>query len=152
MTKALKARGETPFDEAGDGLVICFTNADLRVLQEKHGDKFYQDIVQKGYFSGTIDFALLEELLELGIKRDRKPVPPDEYRDGVDRLIVVDVMEKLLDSIFVSLFGQNVKDYLKTIADAIAEAEANGEPPSPQSPDTATSTNSEESVSGPESA
>ncbi len=37
---AVKARGETAFDEAGDGCILCFTNRNLKELQAKLRAKY----------------------------------------------------------------------------------------------------------------
>lgn len=145
---AIKARGETPFSEAGDGVVLCFTNANLKILQAKLG-KQWMPIFSQDLVSGDIDLDLIEDLVKAGAKKDRKEF--EVPQDVLDGMIIAELTNRVLDALYVAVHGQTFKEYIDETAEAMKEAAAKGAIPPRPSPDTTSSTISEEDPSGPES-
>lgn len=149
METAIKARGETAFKEAGDGVILRFRNSDLKRLEADLGPGWFQDMMDS-FLKGRPSWAYIDKMLEHGVKKDGAPyVIPEEVLDEIPVHVVGDL---LMDAACISMKGMTAKETIKEMMDAIADAQAMGEDPSPASPDTTSSTNSEEAASGPESA
>lgn len=149
MSEAIRERGETPFEEAGDGIVLCFTNSDLKQIQAKYG-KGWVTSATDDLINGRMDFELLEMLVEKGAKKDRKPVTVDQKK--LDAMPVGDLCERLVDALHIAIHGRTFKQHVEHVMKLVEEATAKGEPPpSLLSPDMTTSTISEGSPSGPAS-
>lgn len=148
---AIKARGETPFSEAGDGVVLCFTNADLKRIQEnpKYGKHFMPTLTDE-MMSGAIDIEILEDLAQIGAKKDRKPLKlgPEVF----DRIIVADLAQKVLDGLYGAVHGKTFQEYIEATAKVFEEARERGAIPPQFRPDTITSMTSENAPTGQESA
>ncbi len=123
---AIKERGETAFQEAGDGVVLCFRNSDLKQLETELGEKFFSDIFENQM---TMSFAAMELYLEKGVKKKGEPyVIPEKV---IDKIPVMDVMEKIVDALCLSMRGKSMKDYIKELTDSFAAAVERGDPPNP---------------------
>ena len=148
MTTAIKARGETPFPEAGEGVVLCFRNQDIARIEEKLGDDWFTDLIAKAQAS-IPSIKMMMVLVENGAKKDRQPyVIPEEVLDTIPQM---DLGNKLLDAACLSQRGQTLKDYLGEMFEAMADQAAKGdEDPQFLSPG-AEATSSDAPASGPES-
>jgi hypothetical protein len=145
---AIKERGETPFGEVGDGVVLCFTNRDLKVVQADVGKDFLA-VFTRDALSGELDVTLLEKIAFMGVKKDRAH---HKLEDGAfDNITIADLVAKVLDALYISVHGDNFKDYMNKTAKAFEEAAAAGNIPPNPNPDTTSSTISEKEVSGVES-
>lgn len=148
---AIKARGESPFDEAGDGIVLRFTNRDLKelaTLEEIGGDNFMPYLTNLT-LEGNIPIALLETLARKGAKKDGVPA---EIADEVfDKIVIADLAEKVFDALYMSVHGKKFGQYIEDAAKAMKDAQAEGRLPQQFRPDTTGSTISANAPSGPES-
>lgn len=151
---AIKARGETPFEEAGLGIVLRFLNSDIKQLQadEAIGQTLVPTITAM-MMEGAIPVELLEKVARAGAKKEsgsREPaVIDDEVFDGI---VVAVLAEKVLDGLYGAVHGKTFKEYIEQSAAAFEEARERGEPPPQFRPDTIGSTISAKDPSGQESA
>lgn len=152
MEKAIKARGETPFDEAGDGVVLCFKNTDLVRIQQKYGKNFLTELTEQIMFRGELNMEAYVDLLDAGLKKDRKALPYKDAEDKLDAIPIVSLLDKIFDALYVSVYGSTLQEYMKEMAEKIERAKADGEAPSLLSPDMTSSSISDVDLSGPESA
>lgn len=145
---AIPQRGETPFEEGGDGVVLFFTNTDLKKIEAKFGKDWFDDFLAKAQTSMP-SIEDMEWLIALGAKKDRKPVevPADRF----DEIPLIYLGNKILDAFCQSMKGMDLKAYLAAAFEAYVDATKDGSIPSPQSPDTTSSTTSVEKASGPAS-
>lgn len=150
MTTAVKERGEVAYPEAGDGIVLRFTNRDLKELQVEFDNKrwmqnFYNDMMQ-----GDNDLVMLEILARKAVKgKDGKPKKLPE--DAFDKLTVKQFGLRVMDALTVSVHGQTFEEFMEEQARLIKEAAENGETPPAKTPDMTILTTSEKSPTGPAS-
>lgn len=140
---AIRARGESPFPGAGEGVVLRFRNSDLKRIEAKNGDGFFNEFLDK-CLSGRIGIEMLEFYVEQGAKKNGEPfqVSPEV----LDEIPVHDLAELVLDAICISVKGLPAKEYVEKAFKAFQEDPT----PLSESPET-TSTNFVNGASGPDS-
>lgn len=128
---AIKERGETPFEEAGEGVVLSFSNADLKKLQAECGKKVCVEAQER---LNDHDMDLLDAMLKHGAKKDGKPFKVTV--SDLDNVPVSEVSIKVLDALYVSLHGETFQAHIERINEAFAAMrEAGEEFPSLMSPE-----------------
>jgi hypothetical protein len=144
----IKARGETDFSVAGDGVVLRYRNSDLKRIEEAVGPQWFNELLDKS-LNGLVTMDMLELYLSAGAKKNGEPYEiPAEV---LDNIVVNDVFELILESVCISKTGKSAEEYVKEIFEALEEAKRDGTVPLLEIPDTLNSTTSDESVSGPAS-
>jgi hypothetical protein len=140
---ALKERGETPFGEAGEGIFLRFTNADLRELQEIYGKDFINTALET---ANSWDLAWMENCLRRGLKG---------HTDLEATLKVIDeevsvgfTMDRVLNGLFISYFGKTLEEHIQDIKKFMDEELASGTVPPGGKPDSIFSTISGSALSG----
>lgn len=149
MTTAVKERGEVAISEAGDDVVLRLSNRDHKELQAKHG-KQWMMIFINDMQTGNIDVDLMEEIARLAAK-NRKGEPVKLAEDAFDKLTVLDFGKRVMDAVTMSVHGQTFEEFVTEQAKKLQEAAEGADTPPLLSPDTTTSTISEESATGPAS-
>lgn len=145
---AIKERGEINFTEAGKGVVVRFRNSDLKRIEAEIGADFFRLIVE-GVMAGNTPWATFELCVEHGVKKDGKPfVVPEEIMDEIP---VHRVWDYLVDGLCMSMKGLTLKEHMDKTVAAYLDAQTKGELPSQMSPESPSSTISEEEASGPAS-
>lgn len=146
---AIKARGETAFDEAGDGVVLRFTNSDLKRLEAELGVDWFGVMIDT-FLMGVPRMETIEKLAIHGAKLNGAKFEMTE--EIFDEIPIDTIAEKVMDAACISKSGMPAKDHIAERVKAFAEAEASGEIPPNQSPDGTSSTTSVDDASGQESA
>lgn len=131
---AIKARGETAFPEAGDGIVFRFRNSDLKRIEAEHGEDFFNKFAQS-VAVGNTSFALIESYMTHGLKGpDGQPFTlSDEVLDDIP---VHDLQEAIFDALCRSMRGQSAKEYLEEVTKALLGERDDLKDPLPESPET----------------
>lgn len=143
---AIKERGETPFGEVGDGVILFFSNTDLKQLQAdpRLGRNFLAQL-SATVLSEMVDIQLLEDIARKGAKKADRSTPAELGDDAFDKIILVDLIEMVVDGLYQSVHGSNFQEYLDKSKKAIQEAADAGDIPPDQ---TQTMTSSPMSESG----
>lgn len=126
---AVKERGETAFEEAGKGILLRFTNRDLKELQAKYGKTFLNTLTDE-LLNNVIDVEMLCEFYAIGTKKpegDRLYDGPEDPE--LDKLQIGLHAEKLLDALYTSIHGCDLKGFFKRAEEAMKEQEENQSPP-----------------------
>lgn len=144
MDTAVKERGETNFPEAGEGVVLRFRNSDLKLIEKREGDAFFNEFLDK-CLGGRVGIETLEFYVGHGAKKDGQPFKVSE--SALDDIPVHDLAELVLDALCVSVKGMKAKAYVEEAFKAFQEGPQG---PLPTSPETI-STNYENDASGPAS-
>lgn len=141
---AIKVRGETPFPEAGKGVVLRFRNSDLKRVEAELAHDWFQLLIDD-CMKGNLSLTWIEILVEHGAKKDGEPyVVPEEVMDDIP----VHIMgERLFDAVCISMKGKNAKEFLEETFAAMTKAQEDGIP-SRLGPATTISMTSVDSVSG----
>lgn len=107
MTDTIRMRGELPFPEAGEGIVLRFRNPDCEHLQKMFGENWFMDSIPR---CNRFDMAYLRECITVGAKKDGKKVKVDfdELDCPVGRMA-----EVVLDSLFLAMQGRTFNDHLE---------------------------------------
>lgn len=127
METAIRERGETPFPEAGEGVVLCYRNSDLkRIEAEFSGPHWFNEFVQVSMM-GTPAISQVETLARHGAKKDGKPFDLDD--EIFDKIPVHDLAEKIFDAVCRSMRGMSAQEYVDDVMASIAEADKNDGPP-----------------------
>lgn len=145
MTAAIKARGESPFPEAGDGVVLRFTNADMKCVEAELDEGWFAAAIEISVTGGRPSMATLDVLVKYGPKKDGVAYEiPEAILDDIP---IDDLGMKLMDAVCVSYKGKSLKDFLQETFEQLRKNMEGGDP-SLLSPDTTSSTISDGSVSG----
>ncbi|BCH33121.1 hypothetical protein MesoLjLc_50510 [Mesorhizobium sp. L-8-10] len=117
MSNQPHMRGELPFPEAGEGVVLRFTNPDCDHLHKKFGDQWFGDAVAR---CNRADMTYLRECVAVGGKKDGKG-----HRIAFDELDcpVFVICEKVLDALFLAMHGRTFEAHLNHL-DSVAIANA----------------------------
>lgn len=147
---AVSERGEVDFKEAGDGVILRFTNRDLKELQAEFDDKRWMTAMIQDMMKGDNDIVMLDKLARKGAKKDGKSFELPE--EAFDKMTVLTFAKKVMDGLMQSVHGKTFEEWLEGMMAKQREAEESGEEVPPiRAPSTTTSPTSEESHSGPAS-
>lgn len=130
---AIKARGETAFPEAGEGVILRYRNSDLKQIEAEHGPEWFQSMIDT-FLRGIPSITFILGMVQYGAKKGG--VPYEVPEDILDDIPVHDLADKIFDAACLSMKGLPAKEYLEETFARHAEMEAKGEDPSPPSPDT----------------
>lgn len=130
---AIKERGETAFEVAGEGCFLRFTNRDLKEIQAKYGKTFLNTLTDE-LLNNVMDIDFLCDCYFAGTKG------PDGNRyyatdkgtldeEKMDDLQVALHAETLLDSLYMSIHGKKFKEFMEQAAEAFKELEGRDTPP-----------------------
>lgn len=116
---SLSLRGETPFPQGGDGVVLKFRNTALAMLQDKFGDDYFTAALTR---CDRLDAKYIFECIRLGAMKDGKP-----FGVTIDKIDtpLKDLAAMVLDALYVSMFGMTFKER----ADEWEAARRKGESP-----------------------
>lgn len=106
MTDNTRMRGEIPFPEAGEGIVLRFRNPDCDLLQKKFGDSWFLDALPK---CNRFDMEFLRECVKVGAKKDGKKAEIDF--DSLD-IPLSTISEHVIDALFLAMHGRTFNDQL----------------------------------------
>lgn len=106
MSNQPRIRGEVPFPQAGEGVVLRFTNPDCNHLQKKFGDMWFADAIAR---ANRFDMEFLKECVTVGAKFEGKP--KIIAFDSLD-CTLVDVAEAVIDGLFLAMHGRTFEDHL----------------------------------------
>lgn len=120
---AIKERGETPFEQAGDGIVLCFSYADFKKLDGLYKVGWMNRLTQS-LLSGNFDFEQMETIFRVGAKRDGKPVPDL----AVPAMPFTEFGDRVMDALSMSMHGKTFKAFLEEVAAQMAAADEGGQP------------------------
>lgn len=120
-----KMRGEVEFSEAGDGVVLRLTNADLAGLQTVLGDEWFGKIFSA---SDKFDFKILTSILKVAPKKDNAQFPVDPNTLSMP---LVDIWKKIVDALFLAVHGVTFMEHLEKIAGKMSEEQDKVPPKSP---------------------
>lgn len=124
---ANRERGEVAFNEAGDGIVLRFSNEAMERLYSEFGDEYVDDLIKKLNFANPIAIKTAIECMA-------------EVPDGVSfdinarpwGLSWFDVNERILDAIYLALHKKTFKEYQAHIEETLGkELEEIKENPNP---------------------
>lgn len=118
-----RLRGEKPFPELGEGVVLRFTNADCMALQQKFGANWFTGAPAR---TDGFDLDFLFFALEKGAKKDGKPykVTPAMLED----LPLVVLAPVVLDALFLSVHGKTFAEFLGWVKKEAGEADKSPPP------------------------
>lgn len=110
MTTSIRMRGEVPFPQAGEGVVLRFTNPDCDKLQGKFGENWFADVVPR---LNRFDTTYIKECVAVGGKKDGKP-----FAIKYDELDcpMIEIVDAVLDGLFLAMHGRTFEDHLDYIA------------------------------------
>lgn len=146
---AIRERGETPFSIAGEGVVLCYFNSDLKLIQAKYGRSWFQNMVET-FMRGDPDVEFILDMVAFGAKKDRKKIEvPEEL---LDKIPIHDLGDVVFDAACISQKGMTAQEYISEVMQQISDVQAGNTLPNPPRPDTTSTTISAESASGPASA
>lgn len=101
-------RGEIPFPEAGEGIVLRFTNSDLSAIQKQFGPEWFNETFAR---LNRTDVDFIKFCYERGcktfdgkyanLKFDNSPVP------------VAALSNPILDGLFMAVLGRTFDEHLK---------------------------------------
>ena len=117
-----KVRGEIPFPEAGEGVIIRFTNNDIVELQTLLGD----DIIQNAAIrAANFDIRFIAECAKRGVIKKGMVVPQKDY----DHVPLEDLGAKIVDGLWVAAFGRTYEDQIRWATIERARRDADESPP-----------------------
>jgi hypothetical protein len=139
MAKAAanKARGETAFPQAGDGVVLRYRNSDLKLIESSDvgGPAFFNRLIDS-ILAGTMTFDMLDVYVKHGAKKDGQPIEVD--LDSID-MPIFELWELIGDSVCHSMRGKSLKEYIGEITKLLAEDDEPDPKPGLESPSSTTS-------------
>jgi hypothetical protein len=116
MKPANKGRGEVALNEAGDGVVLRFTNDAMERLYSEYGEQYVDEVIRK---IGAVNPGAFKIILECMIEGEYK------IDDRPWGLSWNELNERVLDAIFLALHKRTFKEqqaYLEAEADKAYEA------------------------------
>lgn len=148
---AIKARGEAPIRGAGDKFVLLFRNSDLKRIEAERGGAWFNEFVD-AVVTGTISMELVDLYLKHGVKTTKDRQPAEIPEETLDTMPVDYLIDDIFDAICIAKRGMSAKEYMAETFKLVNEAAGAGQLPPGESPDGTSSTTSDESASGQESA
>ena len=100
-------RGELPFPDAGEGIVLRFTNPDCAAIQKRFGPDWFQDALTR---CNRTDIEYIEYCFELGAKKDGKPA---RLKFAEVDVPLSTISQAILDSLFLAVMGRTFEDHLQ---------------------------------------
>ncbi len=107
MTTTESMRGELPFPEAGEGVVLRFNNQDCSLLQKDLGDNWFADAFAR---LNRSDVVFIKLGYELGCKLDGKPA---RLKFDDNNLPLADLSNKILDALYLAVVGRTFEAHLE---------------------------------------
>jgi hypothetical protein len=120
MKPANRERGEVALNEAGDGVILRFSNDAMERLYSEYGEQYVDEVIRKtGAANPKVFKTVLECMIEGDFKIDDRPWG----------LSWNELNERILDAVFLALHKRNFKEqqaFLEKEADkAFDEAKDN---------------------------
>jgi hypothetical protein len=116
--EAIRKRGEVDFPEAGEGVILRFTNADLARIEDQFEGDYYNDFVDQAV-NGRMKASTIVLLVSYGAKKDGKPYKvPDEI---LDDMAINDVGDLILDALSVAKRGKTFRELMEDFQAKLAE-------------------------------
>lgn len=127
---------------AGDGVVLRYTNADLKRIEQEFGDAWFGEMINS-FLRGTPSIDYILKMVAHGAKKDRKPyeIPEEE----LDYIPIFSLGEKVFDAAFMAMRGVKSEEGIKSMYAEIADKSAS---PLLNGPDSTSSTSAEDKPSG----
>lgn len=107
MTTTAAMRGELPFPEAGEGIVLRFNNMDCDLLQKELGDNWFADAFAR---LNRSDMTYIKLGYELGCKLDGKPA---RLKFAENDVPLAEVSNKILDALYLAVVGRTFEAHLE---------------------------------------
>lgn len=126
MSNPVRLRGEAPFPQAGEGVVLRYTNQDCEQLQKMFGDDWFNECVQR---LNRFDMAYIRGCIEVGGKKGGKPhIIPFLKLDCT----VSELAQVVLDALFLAMHGRTFEDYIKFLDEQAKTKDDEGNSSSPE--------------------
>jgi hypothetical protein len=118
-----RLRGEKPFPELGEGVVLRFTNSDCMALQQKFGANWFTGAVAR---ADAFDLDFLFYAIEKGAKKDGKPFKVSPT--AMDEMPMVIIPPIVLDALFLAVHGKTFAEFVGWITTEAGSAEEDPRP------------------------
>jgi hypothetical protein len=105
-TNVPQMRGELPFPDAGEGIVLRFTNPDCAFLQQKFQDNWFQDALTR---CNRTDIEFIRVCFEVGAKKNG--VKAGVKFDDLD-IPIATISQAVLDALFLAVLGRTFEDHV----------------------------------------
>lgn len=130
---------------AGDGVMLCYTNSDLKRIEQEFGVTWFGEMIDS-FLKGRPSIDYILTMVAHGAKKDRKAyVIPEEVMETIP---IFSLGEKVFNAAFLAMRGVMAEEGIKAM---YADIEDKSASPLLNGPDSTSSTSAEASLTGPDS-